>query len=626
MHVCLEHQQLLNRTSFAAFEKGDEPSSVALSGTTAVVTGTFSSTFSATVNGFTQSIPYVGGTDSIAFGVDIQNGDIKWITSFGGLGGDEAWNVAIVDSFAVVVGWYTQGITFSSGRQLSHSGGGQKHYIVGLEVEDGHIEWAMSVGSAAGPEQPYGVAIHGATAVVAGSFVATFSATVGGASTAITHAGGTGTDHLVYLLKPNCRSGKTLNTLSCRSDAGYTGTGPSACAAGKYKEVSSSNAACTDCLTNSGTGTGTGSIAATDCLANAGYTGPDGGPFTACAIDSFKAATGSASCSTCPTNAGTVGATASTASAACSADAGYTGPDGGPFTACPIDSFKAATGSAECTGCSTNSGTGSSAGTAAESGCLADAGYTGSGSSVTACAANSYKAADTSATVCNKCPPTTSSVITASTTQDDCVPDTNPDTSGLVSPSAPALNGAPQTVQRECNSSLFENNWNLTKECMMNNVITIMAAGFLMCIAFLCIQRRAKKAINLPTIFGRKFVKGYKGGMVSFHFESPDNCFISYESDACADWPPQLRGQVPFLDPVFDEETSTFTGHVDWSSTPLGPVEDPVEGSMARWDYRMVFSEDMSEIEAGECKVLLTDGSEGEPQEFGCDLHYSYFM
>jgi hypothetical protein len=104
--------------------------------------------------------------------------------------------------------------------------------------------------------------------------------------------------------------------------------------------------------------------------------------------DHFKAATGDTACSgRCPTNSSTGGLTGFTAGTACVANAGYTGPDGGPFTACLADHFKAATGNAAapsapaaagCTGCPPNSATGGIIGSTAATACVTDKGYTGS--------------------------------------------------------------------------------------------------------------------------------------------------------------------------------------------------------------------------------------------------------
>jgi hypothetical protein len=122
------------------------------------------------------------------------------------------------------------------------------------------------------------------------------------------------------------RSTASTAIRSCVSNAG-------ACAAGKFKAATGA-AACEDCPDNSGTGTDIGTVAQSSCLANAGYTG-SGSSVSACAANTYKAAgTSSAGCTSCPLNSSTAGSSASAAVSACVANAGYTGPDGGDFTAC----------------------------------------------------------------------------------------------------------------------------------------------------------------------------------------------------------------------------------------------------------------------------------------------------
>ena len=69
---------------------------------------------------------------------------------------------------------------------------------------------------------------------------------------------------------------------------------------------------------NSKTGAGvTGSTDKTACKAAEGYSGADGGPFTACLENTFKAAAGAEACTACPANSETAGAMGSTASTDC---------------------------------------------------------------------------------------------------------------------------------------------------------------------------------------------------------------------------------------------------------------------------------------------------------------------
>ena len=73
----------------------------------------------------------------------------------------------------------------------------------------------------------------------------------------------------------------------------YPGSGAcngSLCAAGKYGGVGSTSAAtatCTDCPSNADAPEGSAA-----CACNAGYTGPNGGPCSACPAGAYKATPG----------------------------------------------------------------------------------------------------------------------------------------------------------------------------------------------------------------------------------------------------------------------------------------------------------------------------------------------
>lgn len=48
---------------------------------------------------------------------------------------------------------------------------------------------------------------------------------------------------------------------------------------------------------------------------------------------------------------------------------------------------------------------------------------------------------------------------------------------------------------------------------------------------------------------------------------------------------------MPFIDTSWDDKRRTFKGHIDWSDNPIW--------SDHKWEYTMVFSEDLKTIEAG---------------------------
>ena len=135
-------------------------------------------------------------------------------------------------------------------------------------------------------------------------------------------------------------------------------------------------------------------IARANAQCAVGFTGPNGGPCTACIAGTYKTTTGSVACTNCQagTYSTTVGATvASTclacpagsgescsgcpATTSCTCNTGYTGPNGGTCTACATQTYKSSTGTATCNTCAVNSGSTCSA--CYTSGCPCNPGYTG---------------------------------------------------------------------------------------------------------------------------------------------------------------------------------------------------------------------------------------------------------
>ena len=97
----------------------------------------------------------------------------------------------------------------------------------------------------------------------------------------------------------------------------------------------------------------------TDCVCMNGYTtnftasDASGRPVCqACALGTFKneSNTRTDACVACPAHSGT-DATATINETSCRCNAGYTGPNGAACTACPVGTFKNASGSGECEAC-----------------------------------------------------------------------------------------------------------------------------------------------------------------------------------------------------------------------------------------------------------------------------------
>ena len=158
------------------------------------------------------------------------------------------------------------------------------------------------------------------------------------------------------------------------------------CPAGKYKPVVG-DLACTACEPHSTTASDK-STAKTDCQCNAGYSGPNGGPCTACDTGKYRVAGGDTGCSDCPDYS--LSPAASTALTDCQCNAGYSGPNGATCTVCEAGKYKMAVGSAVCSDCPADSL--SPAASTAVTSCQCNKGYTGTnGGTCTACLAGKYK-------------------------------------------------------------------------------------------------------------------------------------------------------------------------------------------------------------------------------------------
>lgn len=118
------------------------------------------------------------------------------------------------------------------------------------------------------------------------------------------------------------------------------------------------------------------------------------------------------------------------------------------------------------------------------------------------------------------------------------------------------------------------------------------------------------------SIFGQAYVQGqmyhpYLEGIASYHFETPDTCYISYDN-APPDWtlddgnaPP---AQKAFIDPTYDSESRTFRGTIEWEVS---------FGGDAKWEYEMVFADDFSSIIGGQIRSWGPTGREKATTRFG---------
>ena len=121
------------------------------------------------------------------------------------------------------------------------------------------------------------------------------------------------------------------------------------------------------------------------------------------------------------------------------------------------------------------------------------------------------------------------------------------------------------------------------------------------------------------TIVGGTYVQGLTIGLASYHFESIENSYISYESPLCQNWPDLDNGSRPaerkyFNNPEYDTLTRKFTGNINWSPTSWR--------NDVLWKYTMIFSEDFIEIESGCLQGFDKDGKPTSKDDFGEDLIY----
>eukprot|EP00403_Amphidinium_massartii_P041112 CAMPEP_0178450564 /NCGR_PEP_ID=MMETSP0689_2-20121128/43192_1 /TAXON_ID=160604 /ORGANISM="Amphidinium massartii, Strain CS-259" /LENGTH=408 /DNA_ID=CAMNT_0020076039 /DNA_START=20 /DNA_END=1243 /DNA_ORIENTATION=- len=106
---------------------------------------------------------------------------------------------------------------------------------------------------------------------------------------------------------------------------------------------------------------------------------------------------------------------------------------------------------------------------------------------------------------------------------------------------------------------------------------------------------------DVSTIYGCIFVQSGRLGQASYHFDSEDDCYISY-AQAPRSWklddgncPPAKKA---WCEPRYDPKLYTFTGVVHW--------DPPFQGDV-RWDYEVVFAEDLTGVVGG--KVVSTSNS-----------------
>ena len=247
---------------------------------------------------------------------------------------------------------------------------------------------------------------------------------------------------------------------SCYCDRGWTGDDPTNCTMcekGKYKSTVGSTAcslcransyssgggfdpSCTSCPENSFSPASLQSGAVTDCSCLAGYSGPDGGPCTACPVGKYKSVNGSAaSCDFCPPgqyakpyDASTscldcaenrVAPSGATSANDCGCNAGYYGAVDESCMACPVGKFGNSSGGLTedaCFACPVHMTTANQA-TTSVADCICNDGFTGSfNNGCVACPAGTYKDQEGNSS-CTACPPNSTTLSTGSQVQSSCL-------------------------------------------------------------------------------------------------------------------------------------------------------------------------------------------------------------
>lgn len=123
---------------------------------------------------------------------------------------------------------------------------------------------------------------------------------------------------------------------------------------------------------------------------------------------------------------------------------------------------------------------------------------------------------------------------------------------------------------------------------------------------------RAERYVHVPGLWGRAYWQGGTDGVASYHFNSPQDCYISY-SNAPASWilsdgsrPPAKK---PFEEVSYDSSTRTFRAVINWA--PLNFFGE------TRWEYEMTFCQDWKQIKG---RYLSLPSK--SVMRYGHDLHY----
>jgi hypothetical protein len=98
-------------------------------------------------------------------------------------------------------------------------------------------------------------------------------------------------------------------------------------------------------------------------------------------------------------------------------------------------------------------------------------------------------------------------------------------------------------------------------------------------------------------------VQGGTLGLASYHFDTPEDCYISYRS-APESWSLDDGNMPPekklWVDHSYDQATFTFRGIIEWS---------PAFKGSDRWEYEIVFAEDFAGVVGGHVDMRFLNGT-----------------
>jgi RING-type zinc-finger len=153
-------------------------------------------------------------------------------------------------------------------------------------------------------------------------------------------------------------------------------------------------------------------------------------------------------------------------------------------------------------------------------------------------------------------------------------------------------------------------------------------------------------------LWGNTFCQGLHVGLASYHFcqienptqeQHPNYAYISYESEACQQWPPlddgsPIPSRVPFRNIVIDQVVKNlstvslegtnvnttvevtfvvFRGTIEW----LQDYGTTWQGNQ-RWEYEMIFDTQFTCILSGTVHSITQSGSREEMSQYGSALVY----